>query len=75
MTLSQALSAHVAQSLGVATSAVSVGVSPRGEIVAKVRGWDGRVMKGVRVECFIEGVADDYDPIAAGDGEWAMFPP
>ena len=23
----------------------------------------------------IEGVADDYDPIAAGDGEWAMFPP
>ena len=75
MTLSQAMAAHVAQSLGVDMAFVSVGVSSKGEIVAKVRGWDGKIMRGLRVQCFIEGVADDYDPIAAGDGGWAMFPP
>ena len=75
MTLSHALAAHVAQSLGVDVAAVSVGVSAKGEIVAKVKGWNGRVSGSCRVQCYLKGVPDDYDPIAAGDGEWSAFPP
>ena len=38
MTLSQALAAHIAAVLGVDIADVFVGVSAKGEIVAKIRG-------------------------------------
>jgi hypothetical protein len=78
MTLSTALSALVATQFGVEVSRVSVGVNVNGEIVARIRGWDGRRSPRcpqARVPCYIESVPDDYDPIAAGDGEWSAFPP
>jgi len=77
MTLSTALSALVATELGVELSAVSVGVNNKGEIVARVKGLPHLLqwVKSARVQCFLEPVPDDYDPIAAGDGEWSSFPP
>ena len=75
MTLSQALAAHIAAVLGVDIADVFVGVSAKGEIVAKIRGERQWSRSGPRIPCFLERVPADYDPIAAGDGEWGMFPP
>ena len=52
----------IAEQLGVGVEDVEVSVGARGELVASVRGWEGRKVRGLRVQCYIEGVTHEPSP-------------